>query len=91
MSEYDNRNTISLFKNESDNPKAPFMTGTFELGSDVLKDLVAKAKANEPVKARVALWKRDRGAPLSGAVQVYTPKQREAPADDFGLDDDLPF
>lgn len=58
MPEYDNTNTISLWKNESDNDKAPILKGSLNIdGRDY----------------KVSIWKRNSDNPkapvLGGAIE----------------------
>tara|TARA_Y100001951_G_scaffold105377_1_gene122758 strand:+ start:11231 stop:11539 length:309 start_codon:yes stop_codon:yes gene_type:complete len=53
MSEYDNRGSVSLWKPESDNPKAPAARGT----------VVAHRDIREGEEVDIALWRNDSDNP----------------------------
>lgn len=79
MTDYDNTNTFTLFKNDKgDNDKRPDYTGTIELDGGK--------------KMRLAAWIREgkKGKFMSGKVSEFEQpaQQANAPAD---FDDDIPF
>lgn len=53
--EYDNTNTIRLFKNESDHEQAPAFSGLITVG----KDLVKALQKGVTEDLEVAIWKRE--------------------------------
>ncbi len=64
-SQYDNTNRIVLFKNETENDKAPMFKGSVDVDGK---------------KFNVSIWKQesetqDCGYFLSGNIQPYTPKK----------------
>jgi hypothetical protein len=88
-------NSGALFQNtRATNPKAPQWEGDIELDADVLRSLVAAAKAGKPIKLRLAGWvketkKGDDFISLKGSIPQEK-KVEEKKASRFD-DDDIPF
>lgn len=85
MSDFDNRGQVALWKNQSDNERAPVLRGT----------LIAHRNIREGEEIEVALWKNpsdnERAPVLKGKASDKYEKPAEAkpaPANDF---DDMPF
>jgi len=89
-------NSGALFKNtRATNPKAPQFEGDVELDADLLRSLVANAKAGKPIKLRLAGWTkpmRNGGDFVSLKASIPQEKQerREDPPS-RDIDDDIPF
>ena len=85
MSEFDNRGKVSLWKNDSENPKAPAYKGT----------AVAHRDIREGEVLDLALWKNDSDNPrapqVTGKLSDKQAKQAEAAKPDAPFDDALPF
>lgn len=83
---FDNRNSGVLWTNDtSENPKRPQLTGTIELGQDILHDLSNKFKEQAPLVIRIAAWKKEKadGSPyLKLSLSKSEPRgsEREAEA-----------
>ena len=79
---YDNTGKASLWKNQSDNEKAPILKGTLFAHRDI--------KAGEPFE--LALWRNQSDNPkaptLTGKLSDKQERQ-QAPADDFS--ESIPF
>jgi len=72
-------------------PKHPDWTGTIELSKSILKELVERAKANQEISIRVAMWDREsKEGKTYKYVSVELPQLKEEQADD-GFDDVIPF
>jgi|TARA_R100001530_G_scaffold17094_2_gene14865 hypothetical protein len=72
-------------------PKHPDWTGTIELSKSILKELVERAKANQDISIRVAMWDREsKEGKTYKYVSVELPQLKEEQADD-GFDDEIPF
>lgn len=96
--EYDNHNTIALFKPKTKNSKAPQLSGTIKLSQELVDDLVKQLDAgdDEP-KLGVVLWLRESNDGLkfySGAIneyEEYRPKRgRKRNLDEDEDEDDEP-
>lgn len=84
MNDYDNRGQVSLWKPESDNPKAPAYRGT----------VIAHRDIREGEEIEIALWPNHSDNPKAPKVRgkvsdKYRPEQQPDAAPDF--DDDIPF
>jgi len=88
VSQYDNRGQVSLWKNESDNEKAPVAKGK----------VVAHRNIREGEEIEIALWRNRSDNPkapmMKGKISDKRDTQQPAApqpdtADDF--DDDVPF
>ena len=94
-------NSGALFKNTraADNPRAPQFEGDIEFDADLLRALVAKAKAGEAIKVRLAGWTkptRNGGEFVSLKASLPQPRREEAPRQQRAvepavIDDDIPF
>ena len=94
-------NSGALFpNNRATNPKAPAWQGDIEFDADLLRSLVATAKAGKPIKVRLAGWVRqtkngDDFISLNGSIpqerQAEAPRPQPRQAAGADLDDDLPF
>lgn len=73
-------NTGALFiNNRDDNPKAPQWKGDIELDADLLRILVEKAKARQPIKLALAGWEKE--SPKAGRfISLRADKPYEKPA-----------
>jgi hypothetical protein len=94
MTQYDNRGQVSLWKPQSDNPKAPAARGT----------IVAHRDISEGEEIEIALWRNQSDNPraplMKGKisdkrVQDSAPSRSSEPGGnmngDFDDDSDLPF
>lgn len=87
-------NSGALFNNtRATNPKAPQWEGDIEMDADVLRALVANAKAGKPIKLRLAGWVKqtkngDDFISLKGSIPQEK-KVENKKADSF--EDDIPF
>ncbi len=86
MSQYDNRGQVSLWKPQSDNPKAPAARGT----------IIAHRDIREGEEIEIALWRNQSDNPRAPLMKGKISDRREQPATtpspaaaDF--DDDIPF
>lgn len=85
--QYDNRGQVSLWKPDSDNPKAPAAKGK----------VVAHRDIKEGEEVEIALWRNDSEnprAPLMKGKISDKPDQQEsgpAPSTDYDEDDSIPF
>ena len=59
MSEYDNRGQVSLWKNDSDNDRAPALRGTY----------VAHRDIREGEEVSISLWKNDSQHPKAPVLR----------------------
>ena len=95
-------NTGALFiNNRDDNPKAPQWKGDIELDADLLRVLVEKAKARQPIKLSLAGWEKE--SPKAGRfISLRADKPYEKPSAapapikssggfDVDEDDEIPF
>jgi hypothetical protein len=93
MSQYPNSG--AFFKNtRATNPKAPQWEGDIEMDADVLRALVANAKAGKPIKLRLAGWVKetkngDEFISMKGSIPQEK-KVEEKKASSFD-DDEIPF
>lgn len=92
---YDNRGQVSLWKNQSENEKAPILKGTF----------IAHRDIREGEEVEIALWRNDSDNPKAPRLKGKGSDRQQAPTpppgvpqgyegvsptdDDF--DDDIPF
>jgi len=92
-------NTGALFRNNrDDHPKAPQWKGDIELDADLLRVLVEKAKARQPIKLSIAGWEKE--SPKAGtfislkADKPYekqaAPPPKSSPVGSYD-DDEIPF
>ena len=87
MDKYDNRGQVSLWKNDTDNPKAPMLKGTYIAHRDI--------KEGESID--IALWRNDSENPkaptLKGKGQDRQEQKRDSYESSFedSLDADIPF
>lgn len=94
MTDYDNRGQVALWKNESDNPKAPVLRGT----------VIAHRDIREGEEVEVSLWRNESTNPkaprLKGKIQDRQERRETVPArtpggadEYFGEDpdDSIPF
>ena len=86
MSDFDNRGQVALWKNQSDNERAPVLRGT----------LIAHRNIREGEEIEVALWKNpsdnERAPVLKGKASDKYEKPAEAkPEPAPETFDDLPF
>jgi len=89
-------NSGALFKNKrKTTDKHPDMTGTIEIGEDLLRELLAQAKAGKDIKVDVSAWSKATKAGdkfLSLQVKKAWEKQEGRSSGwSKGLDDDVPF
>ncbi len=88
-------NSGALFRNtRATNPKAPQHEGDVELDADLLRALVANAKAGKPIKLRLAGWVKEGRNGDFISLKASIPQERqerreEAPSRQ--IDDDIPF
>lgn len=70
--QYDNDGKIAVWKNDSDNERAPVLTGHIYIPRDAVPGQ----------KMRVAFWKGDgdRAPVLRGSVEAYRDDKAQAPA-----------
>ena len=95
MSQYPNSG--AFFKNtRATNPKAPQWEGDIEMDADVLRALVANAKAGKPIKLRLAGWTKetkngDEFISMKGSIpQDKKPEPKASPVGSYD-DDEIPF
>ncbi len=89
-------NTGALFKNTraSENPRAPQFEGDLEFDAELLRALVAKAKAGEQIKVRLAGWTkptRNGGEFVSLKASLPQPRREQQAPAPRAIDDDIPF
>ena len=86
--EYDNTNTIRMFKVDSDNDKAPAFSGTITFG----KDLVKALNSGKTEDLEVSIWKKKSAKGkgfYAGVVQLpWDLRQDDDGSDDEGFDED---
>ena len=92
----------SLFANDRKTTNGPDVTGTLEIGAELLAVLNAQDADNRPIKMRLAGWKKKLKAPKTGTFYSlsaseltdsrsnpkYVARNESSPAD---LDDGIPF
>ena len=78
MTTYD-RSGGALFRNQSDNPKAPVYQGDITILKEDMRLLVEDAQAGREVKIRLAAFKKDgrKGPFLSLAVTPWSVHEKE--------------
>ena len=88
MADYDNRGQVSLWKPESDNPKAPAARGT----------VIAHRDIREGETLDIALWRNQSDNPkaplMKGKIsdkRDQQPRDYPEPAGGDDLGDDVPF
>ena len=89
-------NSGALFKNaRKTSDKHPDMTGNIELGEDLLRELLALAKAGKPIKVDVSAWsKATKAGDKFLSLQVKKAWERQEGGGGGwkkDLDDDVPF
>lgn len=90
-------NSGAFFKNtRSTNDRAPQWEGDIELDADLLRGLVANAKAGKPIKIRLAGWvketkKGDEFISMKGSLPMEKkPEPKASPVGSYD-DDEIPF
>lgn len=82
---YDNRGQVSLWRPQSDNPKAPALKGS----------VVAHRDIKEGETLDVALWKNESDNPKAPVLKGKVSDKRESapsqPAGETMQDDEIPF
>lgn len=85
MTQYDNRGQVSLWKPQSDNPKAPAARGT----------IIAHRNIKEGEEIEIALWRNQSDNPraplMKGKISDKHDAKPAPAADDFDDGADLPF
>ena len=78
MTTYD-RSGGALFRNQSDNPKAPIYQGDITILKEDMRLLVEDAQAGKEVKIRLAAFKKEgrKGPFLSLAVTPWSAHEKE--------------
>jgi hypothetical protein len=78
MPQYD-RSGGALFRNQSDNPKAPVYQGDITILKEDMRLLVEDAQAGKEVKIRIAAFKKEgrKGPFLSLAVTPWSTHEKE--------------
>lgn len=86
MTQYDNRGRVSLWKPQSDHPKAPAYRGS----------VIAHRDIREGEELEIALWPNQSDNPKAPKVRgklsdKYQAEQPQQPAAGDDFDDDIPF
>lgn len=98
MAQYPNSGAIFRNRDKS-NDRAPDWRGDVELDAELLKSLIAVAKARQPIKLSIAGWEKEGNkAGTFISVKVEMPRAKAAPearpkASPVGSydDDEIPF
>lgn len=90
-------NSGAFFRNtRNTNERAPQWEGDIELDADLLRGLVANAKAGKPIKLRLAGWvketkKGDEFISMKGSLPMEKkPEPKASPVGSYD-DDEIPF
>lgn len=86
----------ALFINRNkSNERAPDLSGDVEISMDLLKVLVEAAKANQPLKMRMAAWVKEGRSGKFYSISLSEDKkggaQPPAKKPSLDLDDEVPF